>query len=289
MRAGENRPRLLTISSCTNVLVENLILKNSPYWTFWAPSVHGLEVRNSVVSARRDSSDSHDVYDLSAFNTDGFDFTGRDIWVHDCTVWNQDDCVAVKDDTQNVLVERVSASGLGVTIGSIGGSTVRNVTFRDIVMPHTYKGIYMKFRSSGLVEDILYQNITMHAVEQYAIWIGPAQQSDSDNLCAAHPCSLCWPLLPWAQCNAPLNGLYRNVTLRDVTVLGATNSPGLIFGNTTTPMENVVFDNVVVQGAGDKPFGTNYKCEGVASGVATGTTSPVPACFTDKTTAALRK
>lgn len=62
---GENRPRLLTISSSTSVLVENLILKNSPYWTFWAPSVNGLEVRDSVVNARRDSDDGHDIIDLT--------------------------------------------------------------------------------------------------------------------------------------------------------------------------------------------------------------------------------
>ena len=154
--------------------------------------------------------------------------------------------------------------------------------------PHTYKGIYLKFRNGGgLVEDVLYQNITMQSAEQFAIWIGPAQQSDSDNLCAAHPCSICWPILPGAQCNAPYNGQYRNITLRDVTVNGATNSPGLILANTTAPMEDILFDNVVVTGAGKWPFGTGYKCEGVASGVATGTTSPVPSCFTDKTTRTL--
>lgn len=45
--------------------MENLILKNSPYWTFWAPSVNGLEVRDSVVNARRDSDDGHDIIDLT--------------------------------------------------------------------------------------------------------------------------------------------------------------------------------------------------------------------------------
>lgn len=31
----------------------------------------------------------------------------------------------------------------------------------------------------GLVRDIVFENITMEAPEQWAIWIGPAQQSDS--------------------------------------------------------------------------------------------------------------
>lgn len=280
---GENRPRLLTISNSQDVLVENLFLKNSPYWTFWAPSSNGLEVRDSVIHAARDDDDGHDVIDLTAFNTDGFDVTGKNVYIHDVTVWNQDDCVAVKDGSQDMLIERVNASGLGLTIGSIGGSTVRNITFRDCVMPHTYKGIYMKFRASGVVEDVTYENITMYDVEQYPIWIGPAQQSDSNNLCAAHPCSLCWPLLaPYAKCDPPAQAYYRNITLRNIFVNGSANSPGLIMANTSSPMTNIVFDNVVVQGAGDKPFGSSYKCEGVATGVAMGGTHPVPPCFSSK-------
>ena len=33
--------------------------------------------------------DNHNVVDLTAFNTDGFDVSGRNVWIHDCTVWNQ--------------------------------------------------------------------------------------------------------------------------------------------------------------------------------------------------------
>jgi hypothetical protein len=36
----------------------------------------------------------------------------------------------VKDSSSNMLFERLTASGLGLTIGSIGGSTVKNITFR---------------------------------------------------------------------------------------------------------------------------------------------------------------
>merc|ERR1712135_36598 len=117
------------------------------------------------------------------------------------------------------------ASGLGLTIGSIGsGSHIRNIT---------YKGIYMKFRSGpALVEDVTFENIVMDEPEQYAIWIGPAQQSDSANLCAAHPCSICWPSTPGAVCNAPA-ATYKDITLRNITVNSPAKSPGLIFANST--------------------------------------------------------
>jgi hypothetical protein len=88
-------------------------------------------------------------------------------------------------------------------------------------MHHTGKGVYMKFREDGgLIKDITYENIVMEAPEQYAIWIGPAQQSDSSRLCAAHPCSLCWPQMPFAKCNA-VDSLYENIMLRNITINNA--------------------------------------------------------------------
>lgn len=61
----------------------------------------------------------------------------------------QDDCIAVKDGSNDMLFERIEASGIGLTIGSIGGSRNNNITFRDCHMHETGKGIYMKFRGDG--------------------------------------------------------------------------------------------------------------------------------------------
>jgi hypothetical protein len=44
-----------------------------------------------------------------------------------------DDSFCVKDGSSNMLFERLTSSGLGLTIGSIGGSTVRNITFRSVL------------------------------------------------------------------------------------------------------------------------------------------------------------
>ena len=73
-------------------------------------------------------------------------------------------------------------------------------------MHHTWKGLYLKFRSeNGVISNVLYENIyievrkknqsqnslshpTTQAPEQWAIWIGPAQQAVSSNLCHASPC-----------------------------------------------------------------------------------------------------
>jgi len=285
---GENRPRLLEVKGSRDLLFENWFFKDSPYWTFWVHDVDGLEVRYCEISAKRKDSDHHDIIDLTAFNTDGFDVTGKNVWIHDCTVWAQDDCIAVKDGSENMLFERITASGVGLTIGSIGSSVVNNITFRDSYMHHTFKGIYTKFRGdNGRISNVLYENIYIEAPEQWAIWIGPAQQSDSSSLCAAHPCSLCWPQLAnvGAECNMGSNNVYENITLRNITIVDPKFSygQGVIIGSEDQPMKNIVFDGVRVLQAANSDLEKYHTCKGVESGTAIGDTYPVPPCFTDLT------
>jgi len=289
---GENRPRLFNVEDSKNILVENILFLNSPYWTFWVHGVDGLEVRFCEISARRSNDDHHGIIEMTAFNTDGFDVSGRNVWIHDCVVWDQDDCIAVKGSSENMLFERITASGIGLTIGSIGNSIVNNITFRNSFMHHTWKGIYMKFRGGdeekgGRISNVLYENIYMESPEQFAIWIGPAQQSDSSILCAAHPCSICWPQLQdlGAQCNMDQNFIYENITLRNITIVDPKFSygQGVILGNPKTPMKNIVFDGVRVLDAANPSLERYHTCEGVGSGVAMGDTYPVPECFQDMT------
>jgi len=94
-------------------------------------NINRLEIRDCEISARRTDQDHHGLIDMTAFNTDGFDVNGKNVWIHDCTVWDQDDSIAVKGTSENMLFERITASGVGLTIGSIGTNTiVNNITFR---------------------------------------------------------------------------------------------------------------------------------------------------------------
>jgi len=75
-----------------------------------------------------------------------------------------------------------------------------------------------------------------------------------------------------------------NITLRRVLVING-NSPGILLMNVSNPAHDIVFEDVVHQNSSGWPVGANYLCTAM-TGVARGTTSPVPDCFTDETTAA---
>eukprot|EP00978_Attheya_sp_CCMP212_P032384 scaffold126150_cov60-Attheya_sp.AAC.20 len=262
-KTQEHRPPLLVVNRSTNLLIEKLVFRDPPLYTMFLRGLDGMTIRYVSIVARRTRADGHRLVDMSAFNTDGIDVSGHNVHVHDVDIWNQDDCIAVKDNysrdkvSSNMTFERINASGLGLTIGSIGSTTVRNVTFKDSYLYESYKGIYLKFRTPknegsidedlhGKIEDILFSNITLESPQQWAIWIGPAQQAISSNICTPNPCSLCWPTLPGTECNAVETGIFRNITLRDIVIRNPKGSPGVIMGHENNPIQGLVFDNVEV-------------------------------------------
>lgn len=161
---------------------------------------------------------------------------------------------------------------------------------RHAPLPHLSGSLSLLSRSllpsshSSLLQ-ILYEDIVMNSPEQWPIWIGPAQQSDSPNLCAAHPCSLCWPFVPLTRCHAVTKGTLHNLTFRRVTINNPKYSPGVLIAPSDNPATRITFDSVVVNNpaSGWGVHQRNYfRCESF-KGVATGTTSPVPPCFKDLT------
>jgi hypothetical protein len=265
----ENRPRLVVFNRTTDLLIENLILQDSPYHTLYLEAVNRVEIRNISIVARRTERDGHSWIDLTAFNTDGIDVSGHNVHIHDVDIWVQDDCIAVKDSfldfkSSNMTFERVNASGLGFVIGSIGGSTVKNITFRDSYLHRSVKGIYMKFNQpksfwtdrnlTGLIEDVRFENITMEQPSQWPIWIGPAQQADDINPCHPNPCSLCWPMTPRSRCHVVKESKYRNIELVNIMINNPEMSPGVILGSDGDAIERVLFDRVRVTKGKPVPY-----------------------------------
>ena len=90
----------------------------------------------------------------------------------------------------------------------------------------------------------------MDITEQWGICIGHAQQVVRTRLCSSDPCSLCWPSLSdfGTKCDMPSNFVYENIALKDITIVNPTNrnGAGVILGNVTSTMKNLVFDNVQI-------------------------------------------
>lgn len=259
-----DRPYFILFNGTTGLNINNLVLQDSPLSNLVLTNVHYVEIHNLTIVTRRTSQETHGAVDLTASNTGGINIAGHHVYVHDVDIWNQDDCIAINDNlwsptraSTNMTFERINASGVGLTIGSISGTTVRDIVFRDSYLYKTLRGITLKFREprgeldsgSSVIENIYFENITIESPIQWPIWIGPAQQKGDSisGICNYSPCSICWPTVPFQSCSAVPGSQYRNITFKNITIRNPLGSPGVILGdNNSAPIIDLTFDNVQV-------------------------------------------
>ena len=199
-----NRPRLVHFQNCVNVLVENLTFLYAPQFHVYAKPIKNFTVRNITIwvdiEAQKSLSESSSwKVPMFSFNTDGIDPSGQNILIQNVTIENYDDAVAVKPGhlsdeegcTENVTVENANiVHSIGMSIGSVLPkfnakiNCIRNVTFRNVKFSYPFKAIYIKTNSGkegfGVIDNIVYQNITIHSPILWPIYIGPQQQKQPD-------------------------------------------------------------------------------------------------------------
>jgi polygalacturonase len=163
------RPRLISFSGCTNILIEGITAINSPSWTInpvhcQNVNIHGITIINPADSP----------------NTDGINPDScRLVRISDCYVSVGDDCITIKSGTEyehpdryapcrdititNCTLERGHG---GVVIGSEMSGGVKNVVISNCVFIGTDRGIRIKSRRGrgGEIEDIRVSNLIMDGV-----------------------------------------------------------------------------------------------------------------------------
>lgn len=162
------RPQLIQLFECKNVLIEGVLLKDSPFWC-----LHLLKSENITVKGIR----------FSAFNknNDGIDPEySRNVLIENVQFNNSDDNVAIKagrdyegrktnTPSENIIIRNCSFKGLhAVVIGSEMSSGVRNVFVRDCDHGgYLKRGIYLKSNPDrgGYIKHVYVDNLKLGTVE----------------------------------------------------------------------------------------------------------------------------
>ena len=137
--------QLIHFNACSNVLIRDIRIRNSPSWTVWL-----LECRR----VRVDGASIHNIRDSA--NTDGVGICCcRDVSVSRCFIDAGDDCITLYgsnliDPTRKSLCENIVVSDCtlasrtcGVRIGYASDSVIRNAVFSNLVMGDVAIGVDM--------------------------------------------------------------------------------------------------------------------------------------------------
>lgn len=240
MAKGENnmRPQLIQFNRCKNILIEDLTIRNSPFWTIHLVMVDGGVVRRLDVAA-----DGH--------NNDGIDpEMTRNLLIEDCVFDQGDDAISIKagrnqdawalaTPSENIVIRNivVKEGNQLVALGSELSGGIRNVYIHDCVYPYRYKArldflllIKTNHRRGGFVENIYMENVHAGRVEYGVLGI------ETDVLYQ-------WrDLVPTYETRLTT---IKDIYLTDINV-GEARTPIVIKGDERQPVKNVILKNIKV-------------------------------------------
>lgn len=239
------RPRLIMLTRCNNLRVEDITLQNSPSFHLVPVECNNVVVSNVTIKAPANSP-----------NTDAIDPSlCRDMLITGCHIDVGDDNIAIKSGKkvpgrefgcENITVtDCVFLHGHGMSIGSETVGGVSNLLVRNCTFENTENGIRIKSQrgKGGVVEDLRFENITMKNVDP-AITFTCYYMNNS----AGDPVQQAAPkdgALPAANLKIPV---YRNIHIKNLTAT-CRRSAGTINGLPDSLISDVVLENVQITAA----------------------------------------
>jgi polygalacturonase len=253
------RPRMIAFSSCERVLIENVLLTNSPMFHI---AISGKTTDVTVRGVTIRATASTDPVNPS-HNTDACDVTGKRILIQDCDVSVGDDNYTCGGNTSDVLITNCTYGyGHGVSIGSYTSGGVSNFTVINCTFNNTDSGIRIKTDRDrgGFVHQLAYLNLRMTNVS-FPILIYASYMATNREYRALNKLT---PAIAATYPRSALTGrtpIYRDITFSNIT---ATAQPGqragLIWGLPEMAVTNVLLQRVNI--TADKPFGI-YEAQNV--------------------------
>ncbi|KAJ4821296.1 Pectin lyase-like superfamily protein [Rhynchospora pubera] len=245
------RPHLVELMYSSDVLISNIVFKNSPFW-----NIHPVYSSNVVVKA---------VTILAPYdspNTDGVDpDSSSNVCIEDSYISTGDDMVAVKSGwdeygisfgrpSSGITVRRVTGSNpfAGFAIGSETSGGVENVLVENLNLFKTGIGIHIKTNAGrgGYIRNVTISDVNIYGSRKGLVISGNVGDHPDENF---NPNAL--PVV---------DGLtVKNVWGVDVL------QPGLIRGINGSPFTRICLSNVKLNLAAGKDT-QPWSCQDVSGG-----------------------
>jgi polygalacturonase len=176
--------------------------------------------------------------------------------------------------TRNVTLRRIRVTGQDhgggtLSIGSIVGAGVYDITFEHIFLNGTSNGLRIETRAemSGIVDGITYRNITGVGMGACPAW----QKQKKGQAWMDIDINLLGGLGKKSKCNTTVS----NVLFEDIAITGGPGA-GQMFGSGECEITNITMKNVRL---GDGTPKASFGACTVRGGVCAGKVDPCPPCF----------
>jgi len=247
------RPMFVQPYRCTNVLIEDVTITNSPMYEMHPVLCKNVTVRGVTVSSHGPNNDGCDPE------------SSADVLIDHCTFDTGDDCIAIKSGrngdgrrlnrpSENIVVQNCTMKDGhgGVTMGSECSGHIRNVFAQDCRMDSPNLERVLRFKDNavrgGVIEHVYMRNVKVGQVARAAIDVDffyeegekgaftPVVRDVEVLNLSVEKCQNAWSLRGFK--NAPIT----NIRLKDCTFVSASKP------NVAENVEGLALENVKVNG-----------------------------------------
>jgi len=235
-----NRPFGIRFIRCTNILIENIRMRNSAMWMQHYLACEFLTIRGIT------------VYNHANQNNDMMDIDGcKNVIISDCFGDTDDDALTLKSTSgfinENITVTNcvLSSHVNGIKFGTetIGG--FKNISISNIVIKPSEKketifglpggigGIVLEIVDGGTMEGVTISNVAMNGVQTPIFMrLGNRGRTIREGM------------------PKPAAGVMNNIRLANITAVNAGNIGSSIHGIPGHRIENIFLDNISLAYAG---------------------------------------
>ncbi len=235
-----NRPYIIRLISCRNILVEGITMINSPMWMQQYLNCDLLTIKNITVN-------NH-----GAHNNDMMDIDGcRNVIISGCHGDTDDDGITIKSTgpwpTENVVISNCLISSFcnAIKMGTESSGGFRNITISNcVIRPSTapdkiygraegLAGIALEIVDGGTLDGVAIYNISIvGTTAPIFIRLGDRGRTYKPNM------------------PAPPVGVLRNVVISNIVATGAGDAGCSITGVPGHAVENVTLSNIKIHFVG---------------------------------------
>jgi len=169
---------MFILNNCTNVLMRDVSIVNSPLWTVRMNDCDRVFVRGVYIYSDLEK----------GVNADGIDIvSSRNVTISDSVIVTADDAIVLKsiprgnadhaNPVENVLVTNciLASSSTALMIGTETHADIRNVVFSNCVIRNSNKGFGINVQDGATVSDVLFSNLTIETNRRHWNWWGSSE------------------------------------------------------------------------------------------------------------------
>ena len=226
--------QMIIFSECKNVLVRDIQLIKSPFWTLHFADCDGVIASGLKVWASMETP-----------NSDGIDITScNNVIVSDCDIRTGDDAIAItgyayhfelpgfnnlRHISENITISNcnLQSRSSGIRIGFLDQNTVRNIHIDNVNISDSNRGIGIFVRDEGSLENLTIAQVTIHTRLHTGDWWGNGEPIHISAVRGKENVKL---------------GTIKNLVFRDITCIGENGI--LLYGSEESYIKGVLFDNL---------------------------------------------